>query len=238
MRGAVYLVGLSSIFTFTAPVSAVVLVFVLTILSELSLLRADGKKSVAESVVRILDLHDSFGTPIPTAYVADILVGVPDDVTPENDAYFASTDPVGPRRALANLQESAWWSKHVARYTWQAITILLAVLLVLSIAALAESAQFVSTLAHQQVIARVVTATLLLALSLGLLRILYAYWSFSEAASRIDLHAQKAVPTVDIALGLWRDYHLARAGTPMLPTFLWRWKNASLNKKWQALRTK
>jgi hypothetical protein len=235
LRGAVYIVGLGSIFTLTAPVLAAVLVFLLTTIGEICLLRADQQKGTAESVLRILDLHDSFGTPIPAVYVADILVGVP-EIKSQSPTYFASTPPPGPRRALANLQESAWWSKHVARYTWQTLLALLTILVALSIVALVASTAIVASLAHQQAIARVITATLLLIFSLGLLRFVYAYWSFSTRAAQVDLIAQKAQPTGEEAMALWRDYHLARASTPMLPTILWRWKNASLNKRWSALR--
>jgi len=68
--------------------------------------------------------------------------------------------------------------------------------------------------------------------SLGLLRFLYGYWVFSQKAARIDLQAQRGGTDPDEVLLLWRDYHLARASAPMLPTIIWRWKKEALNDRW------
>src|SRR5438094_4725834 len=84
--------------------------------SELTMWRSDFLKGVAETVQRKLDFEDSFGWRITNADIRDVLAryGKNLSLTQEESAsnYFASQDPPGTQRALQNLQESAWWSKH------------------------------------------------------------------------------------------------------------------------------
>src|SRR5258708_28366333 len=97
------------------------LVAAFTILAELTTVRSDSLKGTAQGVRRKLDLQDSFGWEIPSTEFSDLLVRCPQSVKARAQRdnatapYFASTEPAGPTRALHNLSESAWWTKHLAQ---------------------------------------------------------------------------------------------------------------------------
>ena len=96
-----------------------IVVFVLAVLSEVFTWQSDKNKADAEALRRKLDYEDSLGWEISGAELSDFLARAPqkirdsiDDEKQEN--YFASKDMAGTKRALKNVQESAWWSKHLA----------------------------------------------------------------------------------------------------------------------------
>ena len=91
-----------------------------TILAELTTCRSDALRGMAQGLRRKLDLQDSFGWAIPSSEFSDLLVRCPRSVKARaqrdkaTEPYFASVEPAGPSRALHNVSESAWWTKHLA----------------------------------------------------------------------------------------------------------------------------
>ena len=87
--------------------------------------RSDSVKGVADSLHRKLELEDSFGWSISNAELSDIIADAPFTEaalhsSQEHGAkFFASGLPVGSKRGLANLEESAWWTKHLSRTMWR-----------------------------------------------------------------------------------------------------------------------
>lgn len=98
------------------PVVAPVILVLLAIVAELLQWRSDAIKDGAECLLRALHLLDPFGWPRPSREMFDLesqnagLYGAFVSQAPKK-AYFGSKEPAGVDRVLANLEESAWWSK-------------------------------------------------------------------------------------------------------------------------------
>lgn len=221
------------------------LAFALTLTSEFFAWRSDRAKSIAETLLRKLDYRDSFGWEISKSELSDVLARASAKlrkrIPPEEERedYFASKDSVSAVRALRNVQESAWWSKHLAekmgRYT-------LAVTIVSTIGSILVLVTTLTTVQNFQVLAgvgRVVTAVLMLAVSLGLVRLTIAYYDFDQKAQRAEEMAGELLkyPCTEIeAIKLYNDYHLARAVAPLVPDHVWKWNRDQLNELWNDYR--
>jgi hypothetical protein len=216
-----------------------------TIVAELCSYRSDTVKNSAQQFRRKLDLQDGFGWPIPNADLSDLLVRCSAWVKqrarthPVGEPYFASTDPPGPLRALKNVCESAWWTKHLAQrmatYCWTAMILGIIISFIVMIVVI----QATSTHSTQVNVAKMVTAFLMLFLSLGLVKLALGYGSLgknSESSEKAADRAQQGTPDELGAFKVMYDYHLNRAAGPLLPTWLWNMRKDDLNQSWRELR--
>lgn len=221
-------------------------VFTLTVTSEWFAWRSDKDKGVAESLRRKLDFRDSFDLDIPKADISDILARTSksfrSSLPPEGERepYFASKDGHIPTRAVKNIQESAWWNKHlsekIGRYTF--IVTLLTV--VSSIGLLIASIGTVNNYDTLSNIGRVVTAVLMIVLSLGLIRLTVAYHDYQRKSQRMEertLEYLKYGCTHDEAMRLYNDFHLDRASAPLIPDWVYNRNKDHLNEVWKDYRT-
>jgi len=213
-----------------------------TVLAEFCLYRSDAIKSTAQQFRRKLDLQDGFGWQIPNTDLSDLLVRCSSWVKkrarthPVTEPYFASTDPPGPARALRNVSESAWWTKHLsermATYCWS--TVILGV--IGSFASLIVTLQATSTHTAQVNVARIVTAFLMLFLSLGLIKLAIGYSGLSKNSASSEAAAERALQTTPEELAAFKvmyDYHLNRAAGPLIPTWIWNMREGELNQTWK-----
>ena len=216
-----------------------------TIVAELCSYRSDAVKSTAQQFRRKLDLQDGFGWHIPKSDLSDLRVRCSAWVkkrarmNPVNEPYFASADPAGPVRALKNVCESAWWTKHLAQrmatYCWTAMILGIIISFVVLIVAL----QATSTHSTQVNAAKMVTAFLMFFLSLGLVKLAFGYGSLSKNSESSEKAADRALQAKPDELGAFKvmyDYHLHRAAGPLLPTWLWKMLKDELNRTWQEHR--
>jgi hypothetical protein len=217
-----------------------------TLVAELCSYRSDAVKSTAQQFRRKLDLQDGFGWQIPKTDLSDLRVRCSSWVKkrarlhPVNEPYFASTDSPGPVRALKNVCESAWWTKHLAQrmatYCWTTMVIAVIISFIILIVAL----QATSTHSTQVNVARMVTAFLMFFLSLGLVKLAFGYGSLSKNSERSEKAADRALQATPDGLGAFKvlyDYHLNRAAGPLLPTWLWKMRKDELNQTWQEHRS-
>jgi hypothetical protein len=227
------------------PVASVVAVC--TVLAELCMYRSDAMKSRAQQFRRKLDLQDGLGWRIPNTDLSDFLVRCSWWVKkrarthPVNEPYFATTDSPGPMRALKNVSESAWWTKHLsewmAAFCWTMVVLGVTGSVVLLIAALQATKEHTV----QMSVARIVTAFLMLFLSLGLIKLALGYGSLSknsgssEQAADRALHATTAAEEL-AAFKVMYDYHLNRAAGPPIPTWMWKLREGELNRTWKEHR--
>jgi hypothetical protein len=217
-----------------------------TLIAELCAYRSDAIKGSAQQFRRKLDLQDGFGWQIPNTDRSDLLVRCSSWVktrartSPVNEPYFAATDPPGPVRALKNVCESAWWTKHLAQrmatYCWT----IMVVGVIGSFITLIVALQATSTHTVQVNVAKLVTAFLMLFLSLGVIRLALGYSSLSKNSESNEKAADRALqaPTPE-ELGAFKvicDYHLNRAAGPLLPTWLWNLLKNDLNQTWKEHR--
>jgi len=209
--------------------------------SELTMWRSDFLKGVAETVQRKLDFEDSFGWRITNADLRDVIAryakNLPSLQEKSASNYFASQDPPGAQRALQNLQESAWWSKHLTESMWKVCLIAICLLVILCVILLLISIQTISDQKIQASIAKLVTSAILLLFSLTLLRSMVGYFTFSKKAEKAEDAASKLLAgssTDNIEpIKLWQEYQLARASAPLLPTWMWKLRQKKLNQLWQ-----
>jgi hypothetical protein len=239
LKAATFLSGVITIvFSFSywlAPIG----VAVLAAIAELALWRSDQWKGDAESMHRKLDFEDSFGWPISANELRDLRVRVKkESPLPRTANYFASKEVPSATRALHNLEESSFWSKHQATAMAKLLLALIGLLILGCIVFLMRSVATVPNQLVAESIIRVVTSSLLLLFSFGLLRLWHGYQSFANKAERIErtvLNLKGSGKTLDTqeVMKLWNDYHLARAGAPVLPTWLWKLKEKHLNRLWK-----
>lgn len=236
--------GAISVLIFPNFKSSAVIVFLLYIASELSTWRSDAFKGTAQAVLRKLDFSNSFDWPISAEEMSDLIVDCPSRlrkrIPPQmDDDYFASGEVAGSKRALDNLQESSWWSKHLARrmgHLTSGITIGLTVASLIVLLISINSAQRFDTLTS---VGRVVTSGLILILSLGLIRLTVGYYQFGKKAEQSEREAIRLLSgeSSDLAaVKAWHEYHVSRAQAPLIPSVLWRYMNKDLNELWRAYR--
>jgi len=202
-------------------------------------------KGVAETLLRKLDLRDSFGWGISNAEITDILARAPRKLLADvarvekPEAYFASQEGPGVRRALKNIQESAWWSKHLTDKMWRyslaaTLTSIAGSLMVILLS--------LNTINDYDILSgtgRVVTSILMLVLSLGLIRLTRGYHNFHQRAQQAETRAEELLNAdcskID-AIKLYNEYHLDRAAAPLIPDLVRKWNQERLNGLWESYR--
>ncbi len=217
------------------------------LVAELFLSRSDAIKGTAQQFRRKLDLQDGFGWPIPATDLSDLLVRCPTSVKKRArnkhaaEPYFASADTPGPLRALQNVNESAWWTKHLAesmmkicRNTMIGGTLVALVALVVALQTTNDHSSLVN-------VARIVTGVTMLLLSVGLIKLTIGYNSLSKNSGISEAAAERALqagaPDELTAVKVTYDYHLTRALGPIIPTWIWRFRKDELNATWNVLRS-
>ncbi len=251
LKFAVFAVGIVAVLFPNTSIYMTILVGILSFSSEFSGIQSNNNKAIAEGFLRKLDLRNSFGWEISNLEIADAFVYLSKNakaqlaLTDQPDSYFASSETAGWMRAMHNLQESAWWSKHLAKSMGKycfALTIFLAVV---SVSILIFSFVLTSTVEPQVSVAeqmsninRIVIALLLLIVSFGLIPLTINYFSFSgkaEKSERLATELLKSDSTDNTiqAIKAFNEYHLVRSSAPLIPTWLWKKKNDTLNEGWK-----
>lgn len=221
------------------------LIFLIYLTSELCLLRSDAVKGLAETILRKLDFEESFDWKIKGSEMSDYVMrsparlrkSLPTSAPEEN--YFASSEVSAPVRAVENVQESSWWSKHLAERMGHLCLTATCLLLLGSILILVVSIDTVRSFTSLSNIGRVVTSALMLVFSLGLLKLMFGYYGFSKKAARVEQaaeHLLKSGCEERDAVKLLHEYQVARATSPLIPTQLWKWMRDDLNDQWGKYR--
>ena len=231
---------------------------ILAVASECLMWQSDHWKGAAHGLHRKLDFENSFGWFINESELMDYLARYPGDtdelVGKSTGSYFASDEAPGPKRAVENLRESAWWSMHLAEsMLWRSIIVIIGIvvgcmmLLNASVGDLVQSQatpSTISTAAPQLEIksgaiaqtVKIVTSAILFIFSYGLLKFAMGYHAFSTKSKQIKDSAESFINSGQIdeiqAIKLWQDYHLAREASPIIPTWIWRQREKRLNALW------
>jgi hypothetical protein len=244
---AVFAAGAIGIFFPVASTAMAYLATVLSLAAFLSNQTFENSRSKAQELRRKLDLQDSFGWRVETDEFNDLLLRCSNSVkkkacSQKPDApYFDSQELHGPKRALQNVRESAWWSEHLSERMFQLslkVTLVLAAAAVAStIAALATvDTGVVKDLSIYTKLARAVTSLLMLVFSLSLVKLTINYYKFSKGAAKCKEAAngqlKKSPRNKDQALINMYNYFIVRSGSPVLPTWLWKWHRDELNAQY------
>lgn len=241
-----FVIGILAVLLPLLPVYAALLVFGLSVIADLVAWRSDTYKSTAEALRRKLDGQDAFGWEISKAEISDLFVRSPSNldklVIAEvlAEKYFASSEGQGTRRSLENIQESAWWSKHLSERMRNYYTVSTCLLVGVSLVVLLVSVQTVNNQQFLSSLGRIVTSVLTLVFSLNLFRSVLGYHNFSVKAGQIEKSAETLLTNSGTsesdAIKLMNEYHLARASAPILPTWLWKSMRSELNETWKKYR--
>jgi amino acid transporter len=91
-------------------------------------------------------------------------------------------------------------------------------------------------------ISRIVMAVFLLIVSFGLIPLTINYYAFSKKAEKSQQLATDLLKTdsdniaedevIIQAIKAFNEYHLTRVSAPLIPTWLWKMKNDTLNEGW------
>lgn len=235
------LLGALNVFLFPNVRYGSVMITLVYVTSELCQWRSDVFKGSAQSLQRKVDFRNSFGWEISGAEMSDLLMDTPAKIRRKipplstKDEYFASQEPPGATRAIENLQESAWWSKYIAKRMGHLCLGATIMLVALSVITLVVSIDAVASRDVLSSIGRVVTSVLMLIFSVGLIRLAIGYYGFSgKAAQSVERTAilfNSGCDQVE-AIKAWHEYQTARAAAPLLPSWLWKLMNKDLNLMW------
>lgn len=245
-RLVVFALGVATVFVGVGGPYAHWLVLLGIVIAEAMQWKSDATKGHAETILRKLDLCQSFQIDLSPSDYRDIISATSTKRRRElsmaqlQGDYFTSTADDVPRRAVENLLESAWYtSRQCGRMIAVGTTAVISLILI-AIAALVVSSQEIGDVESRSAVSRIVSSWLLLLFSLGLIRNLMAY-------SRFRQRCQTTIQTTEAMLGSaiaendaikqWYEYQIARANAPLLPEWLWRLMQASLNEAWEAYRT-
>lgn len=238
----VFTLGIGTVFIVAPPMYLPQIVLVLAILSEVLQLQSDEIKSQAEALLRTLDLCQSFGRQISEADKRDIVISIPRNARKQfsrdqvPDSYFASAQVERHRKAIENLLQSAWYTRRQAGTMAVVYILLILGLIVLSIAALLVALQGISNPTLIDQVVKIVTAWLLLIVSLSMLKTVWSYFKMYQRCQKTVLVCEyllRGRVTQADAMKQWYEYQLARAASPLLPQWLWRIMEPSLNDAWR-----
>lgn len=240
---AASLYGAISVLTVTASPCTALLVGVVSVLGGAGLWWSEALRQRAESLLRLVEFEDGFGWVVDKKILADSLARAIPIATKvparaqEQGNFFASSETTGSRRALANLQESAWWTQHLSAFMVWVTTVAAVVVGVLALWSLLVAATVIGA-ATPLVLSNVVTAVIALVFAGNLIRLPFDYSSLSANACEADQKASELIETgsVDMsdALRLLGDYQLKRALGPQIPDWVWRLRREHLNKIWRS----
>jgi len=246
-KGAAFLIGFLVFFQQIPAEPIPFVVAALTVVSELAGYRMERVRGVAQGLRRKLESFNSFGWEISNREMSDLVARCSSSVKKRvkrevtEEPYFASKEEPGPKRAVENVMESAWWSKHLSESMFWTCAVIIGCAIAGSIVALVVSVLAVTDHNTLSSVARIVTSVLLLGLSCGLVRLAVGYFSFGQKAGQIELQAEallgKKVVLVD-AVKLLHEYQLARSSAPIIPEWIWKWRRDELNALWTAYRQK
>lgn len=217
----------------------------LAIASEFFQWRSDALKGRAEGLKRKIEYQDAFGWQISRIDYSDHLANLSGKqrnavAQSVKENYFASRQPKGPVRAMENLQESSWWSKHLAGTMEVVCGVTIAFLLLGSIFGFNLSISTIKDFTTLQSVSRVVTSVLALIASLGLIRLLSGYYAFARRSELIEQAVAVLLKDANVdqvsALRQLHEYQIARASAPLIPDVVWKTRRATLNNLWNAYR--
>lgn len=242
LRLVVFAGGAFAVFLAEPTVYLPLILFIFAVAAELFQWRSDVLKSQCESLLRKLDLCRSFDMSISPADRRDIVSYLPRPLRERfcnselPDTYFTSPEPPGPRKAIENLVESAWYTKRQASFMAGVCIALTMVVVVLALAALSVASNEVESAATGANISKVVTSWLLLIFSLGMFKHGWAYFKLAEGSERAystGVQLLRGEVLEADAVKQWYEYQIGRASSPLLPEWLWRLKQDDLNDAWR-----
>jgi|GEM_PF-2447022 len=244
------IIGLSAFTTLTNILTTEAALFIiptLSIFAPLMRWRSDYMKGEYQSLLRKFEFLDGLGWKIMPRERSEWLImlsGKQKQQVTEIDKlpdYFSSKKPVSVTRLLENLEESSWWSKHLAKFTATVYGVFTIAVILGSFVILLLSVQGAINQTSSLNIARVVVSTIAALFSIGFIRLTFEYVMFSSSSGRFEerickiLDAGNSIEDEE-ATKLVQEYQILRSSSPMLPNWAWRFNQEKLNAIWSEER--
>jgi hypothetical protein len=249
---AILSLAVISIFSKLNPNLSAMIAFASVLVAEFIRWRSDFWKSEGERAKRKWEITDGLGTALDGKDIADWLAARSknflNDVSANEiqGSLFNSVQPVGPRRAVENTQESAWWSRHLSRRMVIYLVLLLVFVLIVAFVGLAVSisslkaTQVVQSGATVQNVGGIICVVLVCVFSINLVRLVADFLGFSSECTDIlrrcgELLKSSGIEVRD-AMCVLHDYQTARNAAPLMPTFVWKRHGDHLREQWEHFR--
>ncbi len=245
LRILTFVIGLTVVVFAEYARGAVWIVAAAAVAAEIAAYLAEKRKSVAEWLLRQLDLHEGFGQPLPIEEIADLRLTLP-RVTSKSQAgetavqpYFAAAnDAHGSTRAVRQTHESAWWSKYLAAEMFRSYAVAFVMLLAFGFISLIVAIEMADQVAALDTTARVAIAVVVFAFSATVGRQALGYKGFRDGAEACERKARRLLERQDIsvleAAAMMSEYHVRRAAAPLIPSFIHERNRARLSAEWNA----
>lgn len=137
---------------------------------------------------------------------------------------------------MENLQESAWYTKNLAKKMKACCFVLTVAIPSICVICLLITLLYVNVTEQQTYIAKITTASLLLVVSSGLIQFTKNYDNLHKKAETAENQASKLLESPNDetlpAIRTFNEYHLAKAIAPPIPDLLWNWSEKKLNSSW------
>lgn len=232
--------------------------FVIALISTLGYIikwRSDYLRDSAEGLLRQVELKNSFGWDFDVQHLSFVLKDqlqidqsnqllLGDSAKKrqqEQSTFWASTSPVGAKRAIENTRESAWWSQHLAWYMTIRSAILAILLVGICLYGLIVVLLITFSNESQPTIAEIATSVIALVFTGDFIRYPFEYYKFYLDAKKTYEEGTKLLGESNISLTdafrFINDYQIMRVKTPLLPDWAWRNNKDKLNALWKALTT-
>lgn len=216
-------------------------VAILIILNAVFVWWSDKLREHAETILRKFETYNSLGWGINAREIANILAESSNTVkqaarSAEEYIYFTSEENKSPKKLLENLEESAWWSKNLARRMAKYVGTFGIAVMSLSFLSLVIALQSSLPSATSDSIAKIIISIIVFMFSGGYIRMAFDYNSFANQANKTEeaafrLQTENEISDID-AIKLLHDYQIDRATSPLLPSWLWKVMNKELNELW------
>lgn len=202
---------------------------------------ADHRHSLAEEGRRRALLADGLGASTDELASRDLRVRFSkkaEQTAPrfEDGNYYASTEPPGPARLRAALQESAFWSRSLYGTSWKAAAAGAGTLLVLVLVAL-----FIvigtNEASASVAVARIGVLFLSFLVFSDIATQALAWFDASAKSNDVYLRLQgENIADQGVALAVFSDYSVATATTPPIPSFLYKRRCEHIEQAWRMVK--
>jgi hypothetical protein len=234
--------GLVSIFSEPWSLEYPWLAFPLAVAGALITARASYLKGRAEFLKRQHEYLDGLDSQPSARTLVNLRAELPLELRPEVERLltegvtYASDSPVGLKRMLEIICESAFFSQYLAGRCAIYLMGLLVVTGVLAVSFLLFCLHTLHDAGTSVTAARSVAATLVFLISVGTIRSWRGYAIFSTKADQAHAEAARLLARETLepceAHRLLSEYQIARATAPLIPTTVWKLHRSRLNQIW------
>jgi len=227
------------------PTEFAILSAFLSIGSILALWASDQHKGSAQAIHRKFEFLDALGWDVSQRELRNLHISLPKGVKEKLDKspmspydYFASKTPRSPRRLLENLTESTFYSQHLAMRSANIFGIMTIVTFALSLVFIVFILQSSPAQSTAIIAAKVFVLFLSFLFGGGFVRLAYDFYRFSQIAKHVEESACTLLKQADAdiekneVVKLYQEYQLVRAGSPLIPSFVYNAMRDELNKLW------